>query len=53
MCGAVTRRRSTEMKIEVEFVIEAGESETEQRFEDIQDEMLGVLTNETENRDSS
>uniref|UniRef100_K1RFG7 Sushi, von Willebrand factor type A, EGF and pentraxin domain-containing protein 1 n=1 Tax=Magallana gigas TaxID=29159 RepID=K1RFG7_MAGGI len=27
----------------------AGESETEQGFEDIQDEMLGVLTNETEN----
>lgn len=37
------------MKIEVEFVIEAGESETEQGFEDIQDEMLGVLTNKTEN----
>lgn len=37
------------MKIEVEFVIEADGSQTEQGFEDIQDEMLGVLANETEN----
>lgn len=49
ICGAVTRKRSAEMKIEVEFVIEADGSQTEQGFEDIQDEMLGVLTNETEN----
>lgn len=37
------------MKIEVEFVIEADESQSEQGFEDIQNEMLGVLTNETLN----
>ncbi|XP_056010712.1 sushi, von Willebrand factor type A, EGF and pentraxin domain-containing protein 1-like isoform X1 [Ostrea edulis] len=49
ICGARNRKRSAEMKITMDIVIDSEEFQTDQSFMDIQSSMMSALSNESSN----